>query len=49
MFDDLIKKLKKKGLMTFAYADDLAITGHEEKYLKQAITICQEWAIENNM
>lgn len=49
MFNDLIEELERNGIKTYAYADDLAITGITDEMLGKTIDICQEWAAKNNM
>ena len=44
MFNDLIQDLTAVGFNTFAYADDLAITGISDDHLLLAIETCENWA-----
>ena len=47
MFNDLMVKLKERGLHALAYADDLAVIGICKTRLLEAIDIVEEWAEDN--
>jgi hypothetical protein len=49
MFNDLMKKLREKGFMAFAYADDLAIIGICKVKLMEAMDIVEEWVEMNKL
>lgn len=48
-FDDILKELQQIGLRTYAYADDLAITGIGRDDLIMAIRTCEDWTARNKM
>ena len=49
MFNDLMVKLKEKGLHALAYADDLAVIGICKTKLLEAIDLVEEWAEDNKL
>ena len=49
MFNDLIERLEAAGFTVLAFADDLSVIGTKDINLERAITICNEWAKDNEM
>jgi hypothetical protein len=49
MFNDLLNELNYRGLLTYAYADDLAIVGKNKRSLIEATKIVEEWTKRNLM
>ena len=49
MFNDLLVELNKKGFLTYAYADDLAIVGRYKSQINKAIDITEDWTTKNKM
>ena len=49
MFNDLLIELNYRGLLTYAYADDLAIVGKTKRSLLEAIKIVEDWTKRNLM
>ena len=49
MFNDLMEKLRKKGLHALAYADDLCVLGICKTNLIKAIDIIEEWTEKNKL
>lgn len=49
MIAELLDKLEKSNIQTFAYADDIVFVATSPSKIKQGLEILDSWCKENNM